>query len=609
MLIPTSPGNPDANITALCQELEEAAAPFDTSASVIPQTHSDPPSDEARTGTTETVPPAQKEREDLFSVLIDPLVTVKKSNMLNPQQLDPLQPVSLQDWIDLIQCDPVGFHAILMATVAQGIVPAAPAPAPAQPATNAPRPILFCSNKADTPWQHEYVSGTTIGATIRMEARKAFIPKPWQPPMNNVMVKMVNNFLDCIRNKCKDLAIYQTQIIQIRTADGELHNFLSKYNNIKLSNVCDTIWMLHNVKDDNLQGNCDRLLAAQMIAWDQIFCNSIMNSAHHDTINTLSALPQDKDEKDLLLLSRAMLLYHILMHIKVVLLDSMLAVECVHQKRETALARFAKKCQDIQKLHEHITSHLKSINNVPPPLMTTSKLKAYQQIHTGPNWSLYVTTLQNKKMTGTHHMHVQLIQWVGKMYANLKEHELTLVSANEAQAAATKATTLKKSGAPRLDLTLDGDGKTMLMKMITDSINEHVTKTIAENTVYKNDRKDMDRAEAAAKTDKKPCTPAPMWKFEKKQDTIEKKVSSATNKYVWCPHHKKDGVLHSMYCKMSHDCNIKKWMEAGNDAAAPIQNMTTAIDHSGKNQERSAMESFMDAIANSFLQQQPPRQE
>jgi hypothetical protein len=43
------------------------------------------------------------------------------------------------------------------------------------------------------------------------------------------------------------------------------------------------------------------------------------------------------------------------------------------------------------------------------------------------------------------------------------------------------------------------------------------------------------------------------------------------NKYVWCPHHKKDGVLHGMYCKMPHDCNnVKKRMEAGNNAAAPM---------------------------------------
>jgi hypothetical protein len=116
----------------------------------------------------------------------------------------------------------------------------------------------------------------------------------------------------------KDLAIYRTQIIQIQTADGERHNLLSDYNDIKLSNVCDAIRKLHNVKDDNLQGNRDCLLAAQMIARDQIFCDSIMNSVHHDTINTLSALPQgDEDEKDLLLLSGAVLLYHILMHVKV----------------------------------------------------------------------------------------------------------------------------------------------------------------------------------------------------------------------------------------------------------------------------------------------------
>jgi hypothetical protein len=240
------------------------------------------------------------------------------------------------------------------------------------------------------------------------------------------------------------------------------------------------------------------------------------------------------------------------MHVKVVLSDSMLTVKCVHQKlSKTALAGFAKKCQDAQKLHEHITSHLKSISNVPLPLMMTYMLKAYRQINARPNWSSYVMTLQNKKMTGTHHMHMQLIQWwVSKMYANLKEHELTLVSANEAQAAATKATTPKKSGAPRLDLMSDGKGKAILMKMITDSINKHVTKTIAKNTMYKNGRKDVDGAEAAAKMDKKPHTPAPAWQFQKKEDTIEKKASSATNKYVWCPHHKKDGVLHGMYCKM-----------------------------------------------------------
>jgi hypothetical protein len=333
MLTPTSPGDPDPDITALRHELKQAAAPCNISASVIPQTHSDPPSDKAETGTIETVPPTQEEHKDLFSILIDPLATVKKkSNMLDPLRPDPLQPVSPQDWINMIQRDPEGFRAILMATATQGIAPAAPAPAPAQPA-NAPRPILFRSNKADTPWQHDYISGTTIGATICMEACKAFILKPWQTPTNNVTVKMVNNFLDRIQNTCKDLAIYRTQIIQIRTTDGEHHNLLSDYNNIKLSDVCNAIQMLHNVKEDKLQDNRDRLLAAQMIARDQIFCNSIMISVHHDMIN------------DLLLLSRAVLLYRILMHIKVVLLDSMLAVKCIHQKlSETALllAGFAK---------------------------------------------------------------------------------------------------------------------------------------------------------------------------------------------------------------------------------------------------------------------------
>jgi hypothetical protein len=182
-------------------------------------------------------------------------------------------------------------------------------------------------------------------------------------------------------------------------------------------------------------------------------------------------------------------------------------------------------------------------------------------------------------MTGTHLMHSELIQRAGEMYANLKEHELTSASTNKVQALMTKMVTPKKSGAPKLDLTSDADGKVMLMKMITDSINEHVTKTITKNTVYKNNGKEVDGAKATTKTDKKPCTPAPAWKFEKKEDTIKKNVTSATNKYLWCPHHKKDGVLHGMYCKMPHDCNVKKRMEAGNDAAAPMQNMTTINDH------------------------------
>jgi hypothetical protein len=50
-------------------------------------------------------------------------------------------------------------------------------------------------------------------------------------------------------------------------------------------------------------------------------------------------------------------------------------------------------------------------------------------------------------------------------------------------------------------------------------------------------------------------------------------------------------------------------MEAGNDATAPMQNMTTTFDHSGKNQERSTMELFVNAISSSFPQQQPPHQE
>jgi hypothetical protein len=201
-------------------------------------------------------------------------------------------------------------------------------------------------------------------------------------------------------------------------------------------------------------------MAGQVIAWDQIFCNSIMNSIHHDTINVLLALPHSKDDKVLLLLSGAVLLYRILMHITVVLSDSTLAVKCVHQKlSEVTLAAFAKKCQNIQNLHEHISSHLKSINNVPPPLMMTSMLKAYRQINAGPNWSSYVTTLQNDKMTGMHCTHSELIQMAGEMYANLKANELTSTSANTAQAVATKAATPKKSRVPKLDLTSDTNGK------------------------------------------------------------------------------------------------------------------------------------------------------
>jgi hypothetical protein len=86
-----------------------------------------------------------------------------------------------------------------------------------------------------------------------MEARKAFIPKPWQPPMTNVTVEMVNNFLDHIRSKCKDLAIYRTEIIQIVTTDGDQHNLLVDYNDIKLSDVCHTICTLHRIKDDNME--------------------------------------------------------------------------------------------------------------------------------------------------------------------------------------------------------------------------------------------------------------------------------------------------------------------------------------------------------------------
>jgi hypothetical protein len=91
-----------------------------------------------------------------------------------------------------------------------------------------------------------------------------------------------------------------------------------------------------------------------------------------------------------------------------------LSNECTRSKlSENALAAFAKKCQDVQKLHEHITSHLQSINNVPPPAiddnLNAQGLSADQrraQLVIGS----YVTTLQNEKMIGTHHTHLQLIQ-------------------------------------------------------------------------------------------------------------------------------------------------------------------------------------------------------
>jgi hypothetical protein len=54
------------------------------------------------------------------------------------------------------------------------------------------------------------------------------------------------------------------------------------------------------------------------------------------------------------------------------------------------------------------------INNVPPLLMTTLMRKAYWQMNTGPNWSSYVTTLQNDKMTGTHRTHSELIKWLAR---------------------------------------------------------------------------------------------------------------------------------------------------------------------------------------------------
>jgi hypothetical protein len=61
-LQPTSPGDPDPEVTALGRELEEAAFPFDTSESFIPLVPSDTPSDEIKPGTTGKVSFAHKER-------------------------------------------------------------------------------------------------------------------------------------------------------------------------------------------------------------------------------------------------------------------------------------------------------------------------------------------------------------------------------------------------------------------------------------------------------------------------------------------------------------------------------------------------------------------
>jgi hypothetical protein len=135
-------------------------------------------------------------KQDTQVLLEDPLATVPRKYACTSRMANP---VTQDDWIDLMRCDPDGFRAILAAMTAQQ--PPATAPLVQPAAAAAPRPILFRSNKANTPWQHEYVSSTMIGATIGTEACKAFIPKPWQPPTTNVTVELVNNFLDCVRSK------------------------------------------------------------------------------------------------------------------------------------------------------------------------------------------------------------------------------------------------------------------------------------------------------------------------------------------------------------------------------------------------------------------------
>jgi hypothetical protein len=118
------------------------------------------------------VPRAQKEHEDLFLILIDPLATVKKSNMSDPQQPSPLQPVTPQDWINLIQHNQEGFRAILSTMVTQGIVPAALAPTPAQATSHkrsTPNPVPLQqgrhslatqAHQRDHHWSHHSHGGT-----------------------------------------------------------------------------------------------------------------------------------------------------------------------------------------------------------------------------------------------------------------------------------------------------------------------------------------------------------------------------------------------------------------------------------------------------------------
>jgi hypothetical protein len=88
-------------------------------------------------------------------------------------------------------------------------------------------------------WSH-HLYGSTQGVH----------PETLAAPTTNVTVEIVNNFLDRVQSKCKDLAIYHTQIILITAADGDRHNLLVNYNDIKLSNVCQTVHNLHEVKED-----------------------------------------------------------------------------------------------------------------------------------------------------------------------------------------------------------------------------------------------------------------------------------------------------------------------------------------------------------------------
>jgi hypothetical protein len=290
-LQPTSPGDPDPEVTALGRELKEAAFPLDTLESFIPRVPSDTPSDEIKPGTTGEVSFACKERgksstgikvetvqdDDESSERVIPSTppssSIKSISPIASDQgtVDPLKtpkletqgplkdllatrqrgntrtsrmanPVTQDDWIDLIRLDPKGFRVLvaLMATSSSSCC--------GSTMTDS-LPIEQCRHSLATRvHQRHYNRGHhPHGGTQGVH------PKTLAAPMTNVTVEMVNNFLDRVCSKCKDLAIYRTEIIQILTTDGDQHNLLVDYNDIKLSDVCHTICTLHQIKDNNTE--------------------------------------------------------------------------------------------------------------------------------------------------------------------------------------------------------------------------------------------------------------------------------------------------------------------------------------------------------------------